>query len=542
MLVYDREKPSGDYGVASDRQIKILDLKSGHIGDLRTRDLKPAFLKGPRLTGATIGISENFDSLYMPMYERQAARYFSLFEYSVEHGVGNKALARGSSDTVDWFVDKNGRALVREDFDRDDGRHTVYVYRNGEAKILLDESTASRQIDIVATTPQQDKLIYYTRLPDSDRMTIHTLSLDDGARSEPVFSYDIGRILVDSNRNAIAFGSFDFPDFEYQFLDESAESHFRAIAATLTGGTIEIVAFTDDFDHVVVRFGQNGRAAAYYLLFTRGNSTPLLIAKQQIEVPDEQIVPVDTHEFVAEDGQRVRTWVTTQGDLQTRRHAPLIIISGFPYWLHQYLAGRGYVVVEPDVRFKNYYPTFIPNADRSWGGRSASDINDTAKHFVDQGIADPERICVVGFGAVFGYAALMAAADSPDTYRCVVSLNGHYDLKKVFQEIRSRGTRSLPDVRFFETLFGVDSSDNKSLEDRSPLQQINANFAPALVIYFSKDDKLFEDQAEGAARALERNDSDYALEEIDSSDLRFEYRDTRLDVLRKIANFVQARM
>ncbi len=47
-----------------------------------------------------------------------------------------------------------------------------------------------------------------------------------------------------------------------------------------------------------------------------------------------------------------------------------------------------------------------------------------------EGIADPERTCIVGW-SYGGYAALMGAMREPDLYRCVVSIAGVADLRAV---------------------------------------------------------------------------------------------------------------
>jgi dipeptidyl aminopeptidase/acylaminoacyl peptidase len=48
------------------------------------------------------------------------------------------------------------------------------------------------------------------------------------------------------------------------------------------------------------------------------------------------------------------------------------------------------------------------------------------KGLLRQDIADPKRICLFGSG-YGGYAAITAAAQAPDMYRCAIGLNGTYD-------------------------------------------------------------------------------------------------------------------
>src|SRR5690606_15401700 len=60
---------------------------------------------------------------------------------------------------------------------------------------------------------------------------------------------------------------------------------------------------------------------------------------------------------------------------------------------------------------------------------------------VQEGIADPARICI--FGASYGgYAALMGVAREPDLYRCAAGYIGVYDLPMMHQvgDLQQRGS------------------------------------------------------------------------------------------------------
>ena len=61
-----------------------------------------------------------------------------------------------------------------------------------------------------------------------------------------------------------------------------------------------------------------------------------------------------------------------------------------------------------------------------WGGQMQEDVEDATYWAINEGIADPNRICIVG-GSYGGYAALMGAATS-DLYQCAVSFAGVSDL------------------------------------------------------------------------------------------------------------------
>src|SRR5690606_24426642 len=64
---------------------------------------------------------------------------------------------------------------------------------------------------------------------------------------------------------------------------------------------------------------------------------------------------------------------------------------------------------------------------RQWGGLMQDDVTDAVEAMVEQGIADPARVCIAG-GSYGGYSALAGAAFTPELYACAISINGVSDL------------------------------------------------------------------------------------------------------------------
>jgi dipeptidyl aminopeptidase/acylaminoacyl peptidase len=64
---------------------------------------------------------------------------------------------------------------------------------------------------------------------------------------------------------------------------------------------------------------------------------------------------------------------------------------------------------------------------KQWGRAMQDDVTDATRWAVEQKLAVPDRICIVGasYGA---YAAMMGLAREPSLYRCGVGYVGVYDL------------------------------------------------------------------------------------------------------------------
>ena len=534
MFVYDRRHHFADTGQRRARMIRFLNLVSGDIDYL---DLRRQRTDVPlnRTRGDVVGISEDYNSLYITMREGRA-EFNSLFEYSIEHGANNRPLARGSSDTIDWFLGDNGRPVARIDFDEDDDLYTIFVYRNDEPEVLFQERVASPQMRVVALTPERDGLVYTTQLPGSQEMTLHVLSLEDASRSAPIFKFGSGGLLVDSGRRAIALQKVASEADEYEALSQKVESRFQSIRDSIPGTKVRLKSFTDDFDSVVVRLYRNW-GEAHYLLFPSNAAKPTLIAKEETGAPTGDIRTDYNYKIIASDGQPVRTRLTRKADIAAKGRAPLVVLSEAPVWLEQYFASRGYVVVQPVPRHNQYRRWFIPESAATMAGRMHTDLNDTVAHLVDKGMVDPERVCVVG---VFmgGYAAALAASASPGTYRCVATVNGFFKLDRMARRVREGVKDDSARVRLFEARYGVDASDKDSLKAASPISHVDSDSAPLLLVYFKKADKLIGDQAKEYGQALKRIDREYRIEGLNTDDVFFDHSETRRQVLTALSDFV----
>ncbi len=110
--------------------------------------------------------------------------------------------------------------------------------------------------------------------------------------------------------------------------------------------------------------------------------------------------------------------------------------------LAQYLAPRGYVVLQPNFRGSGGFGRKFAEAGYGqWGARMHEDVMDSAKALVAEGKVDPKRVCIVG-GSYGGYEAMYAAATEPDTFKCAVSFDGVSDLVGIVKFERSYGTDS----------------------------------------------------------------------------------------------------
>jgi dipeptidyl aminopeptidase/acylaminoacyl peptidase len=149
----------------------------------------------------------------------------------------------------------------------------------------------------------------------------------------------------------------------------------------------------------------------------------------------------DVHRIHVRDGLELPVLVTQPAGglkaIKSGRAPTIVLVHGGPYvrgthWAWegtaQFLANRGYLVLEPEFRGSTGYGNAHFRAGwKQWGLAMQDDLADTLDWAVKQGWADPQRACIAG-ASYGGYAALMGAIKQGDRFRCAISWVGVTDI------------------------------------------------------------------------------------------------------------------
>jgi dipeptidyl aminopeptidase/acylaminoacyl peptidase len=205
--------------------------------------------------------------------------------------------------------------------------------------------------------------------------------------------------------------------------------------------------------------------------------------------------------YPARDGLEIPAMLTLPNGASGKNLPLVVLVHGGPYvrggqwgWHadSQFLASRGYAVLEPEYRGSTGFGSRQFQAGwTQWGLTLQDDLADGARWAVAEGIVDPKRICIAG-ASYGGYATLMGVLNDPDLYRCGIDWVGVTDIKLLNTGHWSFASDLSDSYRQYgmPELVGDLVKDAAQLEATSPLLQAARIQRPLLLAYGGADRRV----------------------------------------------------
>jgi len=225
-------------------------------------------------------------------------------------------------------------------------------------------------------------------------------------------------------------------------------------------------------------------------------------------VDPQAMRPKEIVRYAARDGLSIQGYLTRPAGQQGP--APMVVlIHGGPQqrdtweWEResQWLALEGYVVFQPQFRGSTGFGARFERAGyMQWGRAMQDDISDGVLHLVEQGIADPKRVCIYG-ASYGGYAALWGAIKTPELYRCAASFMGVTDLYEQAHGSLLDDSTAIS-REFLRTRLGDPEKNRAQLDEVSPLRQADRVGVPVFLAHGLRDTRVLPSHSRLMADAL----------------------------------------
>ena len=206
-------------------------------------------------------------------------------------------------------------------------------------------------------------------------------------------------------------------------------------------------------------------------------------------------------------------------------------------WWASFLASRGYAVLQPNFRGSTGYGANWEHAGRrQWGGLMQTDVEDGVAAIVRAGIADPERVCIVG-ASYGGYAALAGATLTPDRYKCAASVAGVADLNELLRQREAATGHESMSSDWLRSSIGDRDEDRERLRGVSPANLAERVRIPILLIHGTDDTVVPILQSRRMLDRLHDAGKNVRFVELRGDDHWLSDAETRIQMLRELETF-----
>jgi dienelactone hydrolase len=440
-----------------------------------------------------------------------------------------------------WITDKHGQVRLGRGLS---GATISYWARlDGDADwrrlTKFEVFTRGNRFEPVAISAEDPNWAYALG-PSGGRTAVWLIDLRDKDDPKLVFSHPLvdvsGPVLGPDNR---LIGVRYDDGYPLMYFEDGRIGGLMKSIQTLEPGQFDTVhGFSHDEKLFVVRSASDVDAPRFMLF----NSDTHELDKIGTAYPDRDpatLAPMRPISYPARDGTRIPAYLSVPRGA-TAAHLPLIVMPhggpnardswGYSF-LREFLVSRGYAVLQMNFRGSSGYGAdWLFAAQQDWGGLTYDDVVDGARWAIQQGIADPKRICITGwdFG---GYLALLGAQRNPDLFRCAVDIAGPSDLALLIDE----GHRWIQG----ESIKKQVGTDPDKLKRDSPRLHA-ADFQVPLLILQGKMDALVPfQQSEEMDAALTHAGKTHRFVAVDDADHQFSAVKDRLTLLQETDAFLR---
>ena len=472
----------------------------------------------------------------------------TLYRVDVATGKGS-IIERGGQKTRSWDIDLSGQARVRWDVDPVSRQEILYVRPKGSSSWkLFDRSRYDLPLDqaVLGYSDPDDAII----LLKADGAGVQVIShrLADGAETAlgPQTPSLHPKVLWDTYQNkpaAIATGE-ERP--VYQWLDPQLGAVHAKLARVFKGKAVTLSSWSRDRSRYLIRVDAPD-AVPQWLMFETASNQVSPIGFEYPELSELKLGQTRWLTYKARDGLDIPAYLTLPPGLAAGVVPPLVVLPhggpasrddfGFDWWV-QFLAARGYAVLQPQFRGSaGFGEAFERAGDGEWAGKMQTDLLDGIAHLAKEGLVDPGRVCIVG-ASYGGYAALAGVSMHPDDYRCAVSVAGVSDLGMMILDTKRAGGGDSPDLQYWRRIAGDSRVTPGILAASSPVKLAQNIRAPVLLIHGAEDTVVDINQSQTMDKAMKAARRDVEFIVLPGDDHYLSSSDTRTRMLEAVDAFL----
>ncbi|MCD4775177.1 MAG: S9 family peptidase [Candidatus Aegiribacteria sp.] len=425
----------------------------------------------------------------------------------------------------------------------DDG--TIAYYLKDAGSTEWKEFVSFSALDSVSPQrfSEDGRGLYYESNLESNTTTLFYQDLDTGEITEIAHDSlaDVGGVSFDPFTGEPRAVSFHYLRRNVEVLDSSIQGDYDFLGEFYPGDFGITSRDNADSTWIVVYF--TPQSPAIYYLYDRTLQKMTYLFNAIPALDDYQLAEIEPVLIPAHDGLILPSYLTLPLNVGDEPLPMVLYVHGGP-WARDYfgyepfaqmLANRGCAVLQVNFRASTGFGKEHLNAgNKEWGGLMQDDLTDAVNWAIEQGIADPERVVIMG-GSYGGYATLAGVTFTPDLYCAGVDFFGPSDLI-TFRETVPPYWKPLDAM--MNIRIGDMEDDSLMLKERSPLYFVENITVPMLVIQGANDPRVVQAESDQMVKALRENGNEVYYVVYDNEGHGFAIEANRLEFAGRIEEFL----
>jgi len=448
------------------------------------------------------------DTMYVGLNDRDAAWHDV---YKVKISTGERTLIRKNTERIaGWVFDKQANL-----------RLALRTTDKGDTEIL--------RVDPAGFTKVYECSVFESANPvnfhkDGKRVYLETNKGNRDLQELVLFDPATGKEekLESDPKKRVDFGSAIFSDLTDELLattyeddhtriywkNKAWEADYKLLQKKLPGREIALGSMTTDEQLLMVAAYSDRDPGTRYLFDRRTKKLSLEYVSRE-DLPRDPLVAMRPIRYKSSDGLEIPAFLSLPKGVPAKGLPLVVVPHGGPWardsWgfnsMAQFLANRGYAVLQPNFRASTGYgKKFLNAGNNQWGDLMQDDITWGVKHLVANGTVDPKRVGIMG-GSYGGYASLAGAAFTPDLYAAAVPIVGPSNLLTLLETIPPYWEAGRI---IFHTRMGNPNTPEgkKQLERQSPLNSAAKIKTPLLIVQGANDPRVKKAESDQIVIAL----------------------------------------
>lgn len=392
-----------------------------------------------------------------------------------------------------YLADRDGELAFAATMD--DGVGTFHRFTEGRwEKCPLDLD----QVEVWAAGEKPGELVVLAPREAGKPRALRFMDATNGTLGETLVqdkAYDFrGGLFRDRQSRQIVGVRFDRSGPQTIWFSEDYRTVQKAVDALFPGLVVQLVDMDNSGRFLVVAFSDR-QPAIYHRVDLQARTVGLL-KNSAPWIDPARMQPTNILSFKTRDGGKLDAYVTLPAGTSKKTPAPLVVLPHGGPWVRdtwgfnaeaQFLASRGFAVMQPNYRGSPGYDWQFPEEDRYEFRKMHDDVTDATKTLLATGLIDPKRVAIMGssFGA---YLALSGVVHEADLYRCAVTIAGVFDWAEVMKEAKFYQYDSAQ-YGYMKRKLGDPKKQKEKFDAISPARHVDQVRVPVFVSH-GKDDPI----------------------------------------------------